>query len=487
MRRQWPFWVSGLFVGIAEIMNYSVLHHPIGLTTGLVEMTSAMERTFVPGADWWSGAYRPNVHWIIIGVVVGAWLVARAEGESRSWRKYPVSELVLAFAGGFVFSFGTRLAGGCTTHHFLGGIPSMSIASLLYLVAILPAGFVTFYMMSLMGIGHVFKGQENRATCERGYHEGGKLALDGLAWDASRNYNPNRDPVRIVILAFMFVFFANAIIGSFVHGGANGAHGWGYAISAIGLGMAVWMFLTGAVAGVGMAKAGFGTECAFMTPEVSMGLNHKENFFEKKWLIPGSTRVMFRAMSPFTAMFVAIFMLWSAEMIGWQLFGIGLPSGSNSSWMLLVGAACQGFGSVAMIGCEIRTYMRLGMGYMTAVAAFPGFLLGYLPYTLHQSFWEGLKANTTITTVKHVPDLFGSDPVVQAVAGAAYGIVLLGLLVWSIERGMRLTGFSFRELMTLPNDALTILYFERGRKRADPVAVSETPEDAGVRPLQGGA
>ena len=461
LRKQWPFWVSGVFVGIAEIMNYIVLEKPIGLTTGLVEMTAALEQTVAPGIDWWSRAYDPNVHWIIIGVVVGAWLVARAEGESRGWVKYPVKELVLAFIGGFVFSFGTRLAAGCTTHHFLGGLPSMSIASLLYLTTILPAGFFTFYLMTKMRIGHVFKGQENKATADRGSEQGGKLAIDGLASEASKNYNPGRDWLRVSILVLIFAFFMNAIIGSFIYGTEDGLFGWNYAISAIGWGMAIWLLLIGIVAGVGMAKTGFGTECAFMTPEISMGLEHKENFFEKKWKIPGSTRFMFRSMSPFTAIFIEILLLWGAIMIGWQFFDIKLPLGMNSSWVLLMGAACQGFGSVAMIGCEIRTYMRLGMGYMTAVAAFPGFLLGYLPYTLNVDYWVNLASETTITKVKHVPDIFGHDPTVQALVGLAYGLIVVWLLYWSIKRGMRLTGNSFKELMTHPNDELAIKYFER--------------------------
>ena len=464
LRKQWPFWISGVFVGVAEIMNYIVLHKPIGLTTGLVEMTAAFEQTVAPDIDWWSRSYDPNVHWIIIGVVVGAWLVSRAEGESRGWIKYPVRELVLAFIGGFVFSFGTRLAAGCTTHHFLGGLPSMSTASLLYLTTILPAGFATFYLMSKMRIGYVFKGQENRSTAEKGFKQGGKMALDGLAYEASQNYNPRRDWLRVSILLLMFLFFANAIVGSFMYGTSDGVYGWTYAISAIGWGMAIWLFLVGAIAGIGMAKTGFGTECAFMTPEISMGLEHQENFFEKKWLIPGSTRVMFRSMSPFTAIFIEIIMLWGAIMIGWQFFDIKLPLGMNPTWVLLLGAACQGFGSVAMIGCEIRTYMRLGLGYMTAVAAFPGFLLGYLPYTLFQEFWDDLARATTITKVKHVPDIFSHDPTVQALVGLAYGVLITGLLVWSIKRGMRLTGFSFREIMSHPNDELTIKYFDRFHK-----------------------
>jgi len=482
LRRQWPFWISGVFVGIAEIMNYIVLEKPIGLTTGLVEMTAALEQT-VSSTDWWSRAYDPNVHWIIIGVVLGAWLVTRAEKESRGWVKYPTKELILAFVGGFVFSFGTRLAHGCTTHHFLGGLSSMSTASLLYLIAILPAGFFTFYLMSVLKIGHVFKGQENKSTSELGAKQGGKLALDGLACKASSRYNPKRDWLRIAILVFMFVFFGNAIVGSFIYGTDDGLFGWNYAISVIGWGMAFWLLLIGIVAGIGMAKTGFGTECAFMTPEISMGLEHKENFFEKKWKIPGSTRFMFRSMSPFTAIFIEILLLWVAIMIGWQFYDIKLPLGMNPTWILLLGAALQGFGSVAMIGCEIRTYMRLGMGYMTAIAAFPGFLLGYLPYTLYQDFWEDLARETTITKVKHVTDLFSHDPTIQALTGIAYGLLVAALLVWSIKRGIRLTGSSFKDLMTQNNDDLAIKYFsnmEKGDKAQDDEAnkpKAEKPQD----------
>ncbi len=205
----------------------------------------------------------------------------------------------------------------------------MSTASLLYLVAILPAGFFTFYLMSKMGIGHVFKGQENRSTSVYGAKHGGKMALDGLACEASKNYNPKRDWLRISILIFMFAFFGNAIVGSFIYGTEDGLFGWNYAISVIGWGMMVWFLLIGIIAGVGMAKTGFGTECAFMTPEISMGLEHKENFFEKVWKISGSTRFMFRSMSPFTAIFIEILLLWAAIMIGWQFFDIKLPLGMN--------------------------------------------------------------------------------------------------------------------------------------------------------------
>jgi hypothetical protein len=43
LRKQWPCWVSGVFVGVAGIMDHIVHEKPIGLTTGLVEMTAAIE------------------------------------------------------------------------------------------------------------------------------------------------------------------------------------------------------------------------------------------------------------------------------------------------------------------------------------------------------------------------------------------------------------------------------------------------------------
>ncbi|MCG6937862.1 MAG: YeeE/YedE family protein [Gammaproteobacteria bacterium] len=86
-------------------------------------MTAAFQQSVAPVIERWWRVYDPNVHWIIFGVVNGAWLVAYTEGESRGWVKYPVRQLVIAIMGSFTFCFATRFAAGCQTHHFLGGQP----------------------------------------------------------------------------------------------------------------------------------------------------------------------------------------------------------------------------------------------------------------------------------------------------------------------------------------------------------------------------
>jgi uncharacterized membrane protein YedE/YeeE len=418
-----------------------------------------------PGLDWWSRAYQPDVHWGIIGIVLGAWLVTRMERESRSWRRYPNVNLWLAFWGGLVFSLGTRLADGCTTHHFLGGISSMSVASLIFVVSILPAGFLTFYWMTKLGVGNAFKGQENRETARYGYEHGGKMSLDGIAWDMSKDYKPGRNWLQIGIIVFALLFFANAIVSSFLHDPLEGQAGWQHAIVNFGWGAAIWLISIGIIAGIGMAKTGFGTECAMMTPEISMGLKHDRksgcSLFEGQLRISGATRYMFGSMSPFTAIFIEFVILWVAIMIGWQIFGRELPFQNTATWVMVLGALMQGFGSVAMIGCEIRTYMRLGLGYATAVAAFPGFLFGYLPYTLCAEWWEDLASATVITDVKSVPELFSQDATTQLLVALVYGALLVLLVVWSVRRGMRLTGTSFKALATTSNDELSIDFFKR--------------------------
>ena len=80
--------------------------------------------------------------------------------------------------------------------------------------------------MSKMRIGHVFNGQENKSTSKKGAKDGGKLALDGLACQASKNYNPNRDWLRVWILVLLLAFFMNAFIGSFVFRTSDGFFVW---------------------------------------------------------------------------------------------------------------------------------------------------------------------------------------------------------------------------------------------------------------------
>ncbi len=65
---------------------------------------------------------------------------------------------------------------------------------------------------------------------------------------------------------------------------------------------------------------------------------------------------------------------------------VGLTAGN------FVGGLFLGFGAVTLIGCEIRSYMRIGMGYINTLVGFVELAVGYLPYTLfsgaHKDFLD---------------------------------------------------------------------------------------------------
>jgi uncharacterized membrane protein YedE/YeeE len=67
--------------------------------------------------------------------IVAAVAVRGFEG-GRGWR------YARAFAGGFLFIFGARLAGGCTTGHILSGTAQMALSGLVFGAAVFAAGYV---------------------------------------------------------------------------------------------------------------------------------------------------------------------------------------------------------------------------------------------------------------------------------------------------------------------------------------------------------
>jgi len=127
-KRQWPWWTAGLMTGTAEVINYLFIplghakHKFVGVTSGMARMLAGAESTVFGGSLIATKAdYQPSIQWVIIGALISALVFAWLEGEVRSWVKYPKTMLISTAFGAFFFAWGTRVAGGCTLHHLLGG------------------------------------------------------------------------------------------------------------------------------------------------------------------------------------------------------------------------------------------------------------------------------------------------------------------------------------------------------------------------------
>lgn len=430
-RRQWPFWLGGVLVGLAEILYYIRYHNIISVTTGLAMMFANFEVQVLHGT-WLSRVYHPGVHPLIIGTLLGAFLVGVAERDRRAWVHYDKKMLVMAFIGGLVFSFGTRLAAGCTTQHFLGGIPAMNIGSWGVLLTSIPAAYLMFKLQIRLGLAKYLRHQETRAVA---------VALTSMGSDPLElggydpHYRPSRDVLRWLLMAFFLTVIALA-----VYDGVTGDI-WG-SVAMFGWNNVLYIFGIGIVLGWGLAKTGFGTECSVMCPE-SLAISDQQ--YERMG-VACCTRDMFKGMLPLTGFLVALALFSTAIWIGWVFFGIPVPNvteGAPGGLYLghLLGGPLLGAGAVLMVGCEIRTYARLGLGYMTALAALPGFYLGYLPYTLYYKQINHVIFGHYLVRAYTVPQLlaepFGDPRWLEHVFGLLYVIGLWAFTAWSFSRARR--------------------------------------------------
>lgn len=458
LRWQWPFWVSGVFVGLAEVLHCIRHHTFITFTTSIGQMFAGAE-TLLFGTAFFQKAFQPDINWVLLGVIFGAFLVALAEKEFRSWVRYERRALFLSFLGAALFSFGTRLAGGCTTHHVLGGLAAMNIASLVVTGVMLASALVALAVYARLGLAYHFKPQESLWYARQAR----ALGLDDDAIGFDENYRPERDTLRRVLLGLALLFFGITLVGGV-------GKTWPHSLFSLGPADFLLLLFIGLLAGIGVAKTGFGTGCGIMTPELSLMLQRREPAF-LRLRVNYLTRNMFMGMFPFTAILVAIIMLNVAVLIGWLVYGIPLPASREPRDFLTVGhvlgAVLMAFGSVFMLGCEIRNYMRLGLGYTTALAALPGFALGYVPYLFFKAAIDRWAWGRPFLTITSLPQL-AADPAGQKAIALLYLALLLAFLLASLALGIRGTGLPLREANSVALERVMLKKFLRGHLTFQP-------------------
>lgn len=443
-KHQWPFWLGGLFVGLAEIVFYIKYDMFIVVTTGLAQMFAVPE-VHLFGWDGVAQLYEPGIHWIIISALLGARLVAIAEGESRAWVKYDPTMVFLAFVGGVLFSFGTRLAAGCTTHHFIGGLAAMSTASWAVLLTGIPFAFLAFLFVLRLGKGGYYRHQDNLKTALKCHSDPEKSFL---GYDP--DYTPWKDPIHLFLTCFLLFFLGTPLYFSLFTPEIAGSP------TDIGWSNMVWLMVSGGLMGFGIAKCGFGTECAIMSPHASL---MSQKGYQNRG-VPNATYAMFRGLLPLQGLMTAV-VVFNLFILGSWFFGTGsIPNASGASglyWGHLLGGPLLAIGAVFMIGCEVRAYARLGLGYTTALAALPGFYVGYLPYTF---FWDAID-DTLLTeglipfiTIPQITDaLVGGG---EAFWNVAYSLFLIGILTLSFVVGRRFLNVDYRQMLTQETDSVTL-------------------------------
>ena len=158
MTNRLPWWMGGVLMAGLLLLTFSVFgaDRPLGASTyvpysaGLIfgldpEKYSYLKEINFPGA--WEGV-------LLLGALVGGFVTSvfitrsfRFSIIPTGWKKYKndsvLSRLIWSFVSGFIMIIGARMAGGCTSGHFMSGMSQMAISSMIFGAVVMIALVVT--------------------------------------------------------------------------------------------------------------------------------------------------------------------------------------------------------------------------------------------------------------------------------------------------------------------------------------------------------
>jgi hypothetical protein len=171
--------------------------------------------------------------------------------------------------------------------------------------------------------------------------------------------------------------------------------------------------------------------------------------------MPKITKTLFRGMMPLVGI-SAMWVLVSAFFIlTWGFLDYKHGFTNDIKYALTAGVPIGGFilgmGAVLLIGCEIRSYMRIGLGYTNTMVGFAGFAVGYIPFTLnykeHMDFFYATDILGTEAAIAagepglyYVPQLFSDNHWIQVGVALVWLFLLARLFLWAIRKGSRVLG-----------------------------------------------
>jgi uncharacterized protein len=130
---------GGLLIGLAGAIMLLGRGRMAGVS-GLVARATGIAPS---GTPW------PIASAFIIGLPIGAWMVALVAGPMAT--RFPTSSTVLVL-GGLIVGFGTRMGSGCTSGHGVCGLSRLSPRSIAATASFMVAGFATVAVMHVLGV-----------------------------------------------------------------------------------------------------------------------------------------------------------------------------------------------------------------------------------------------------------------------------------------------------------------------------------------------
>jgi uncharacterized membrane protein YedE/YeeE len=147
MIRRIPWWVGGILMALLLLFTFSIFgaDRPIGASTyvpyfsGIIFGLDPEKYPYlqeIKNAGAWEGV-------MLLGALFGGFITSifitksfRLSLIPTAWKKYKnnsiSSRLIWSFTAGFIMIIGARLAGGCTSGHFLSGMAQTAMSAMIF-------------------------------------------------------------------------------------------------------------------------------------------------------------------------------------------------------------------------------------------------------------------------------------------------------------------------------------------------------------------
>jgi len=147
MANRLPWWMGGILMSGLLLLTFSIYgaDRPIGAST-YVPYASSLIFNLDPEKYSYIKEIKNAGSWegiMLLGVLFGGFITSvfitktfRFSLIPTGWKKYKnnsiISRLLWSFFAGFIMIIGARLAGGCTSGHFMSGMSQMAISSMVF-------------------------------------------------------------------------------------------------------------------------------------------------------------------------------------------------------------------------------------------------------------------------------------------------------------------------------------------------------------------
>ena len=142
-----PWWMGGILMAGLLMMTFSIYgaDRPIGASTYVPYLAGTIFQ-LSPDSYTYLAKIREDAAWegvMLMGALVGGFITSvfitktfRISLIPYAWKKHKnnsvVSRLIWSFISGFIMIIGARLAGGCTSGHFLSGMSQLSMSAMIF-------------------------------------------------------------------------------------------------------------------------------------------------------------------------------------------------------------------------------------------------------------------------------------------------------------------------------------------------------------------